>query len=289
MLKCISPLKFLAVTSLATLFSPIALRAAEISFHTSPPTPDSDDPHNFIGASRDGLNVNDSNGLDGPIDDNYTYVANDRPRQGQTFRTPPSTQVYRLQSLWLQIAGYTNNGAMPEPGFNGTETDFSVGGVFTFRIRDPSPTGGLLLTGSYAMTGNEPNNPNPAGRLSTTNGPGTWMKFVFSGSTNLLPDKEYAFDVVSAGAANRLFEWLGTRDDVYAGGSAYNGTQLGLGSSLTERTTNPLVGDRVFMVQMVLVPEPGTAALGVVSALTLLVRRRIARTPWADAVAPSTG
>jgi hypothetical protein len=263
---------------IAAAFVQVAQGELVISFHDTPPTPDGDDQFNFVGGSRDGLNVNDENGLDGPLNDSFTYVANDRPRQGQSFRTPAATQVWRVQSIWLRMAGYTNNGFMPEPGFNGTDTDFSAGGVFLLRVRDLEPFGGHLLIEPYLLTGTEANNPNPVRRSSTTNGPGTWMRLALSsGAVDLAPNHLYSFDVTSTAAENRLFEWLGTSNDTYAGGSAYNGTQLGFGSSPTEQAVNPLQGDRVFMVQMSLIPEPGGAALAALGSLALVFRRRFHR------------
>jgi hypothetical protein len=251
---------------------------AVITFHNEAPTPDFDDVFSFIGASRDGLNVNDQNGLDGPLDDSFTYVANDRPRQGQYFRALPATQVYRLQSIWIRIAGYTDNGSMPETGFNGTDTDFSAGGAFTVRVLDAQTGGsGVMAAQSYILTGTELNNPNPTGRSSTTNGPGTWMKIDPSGSVRFGPDHLYGFDISSTGEDNRLFEWLGTSSDAYAAGSAYNGTQLGFGSSNFETTRNPLTGDRVFMVQMTLIPEPSGLGLAALGSLALMARRRFHR------------
>jgi hypothetical protein len=165
---------------------------------------------------------------------------------------------------------------MPETGFNGTETDFSAGGAITVRVLDAQTGGsGVMLAQSYNLTGTELNNPNPTGRSSTTNGPGTWMRIRFSGGTSFGPGQLYGFDIASTGADNRLFEWLGTSTDAYAAGSAYNGTQLGFGSSNSESTRNPLTGDRVFMVQMTLIPEPSTATLATLATIVpLAVRRR---------------
>lgn len=239
-----------------------------VTFHTSPPTPDADDQYNFIGASRDGLNANDSNGLDGPIDDDFTYVGLDRQPQGQTFLTPPATQVWRIQSIWIQMVGYTDNGTSPEPGYNGTDADLSVGGVFRVRLGTAGPLGAYNFGKSFTLTGSETNNPAPTGKITTANGSGRWMRFdvdTGDGPGGLAPNKLHFFEVSSVGQGNRQFEWLGTKSDVYPNGNAVNGPLA---------TQTDLIGDRVFFVQMTLVPEPGTAAISALGALALPVLRR---------------
>jgi hypothetical protein len=250
-----------------------ASHAQSLTFHTTAPTPGPEDVFNFVGASRDGLNVNDTNGLDGPLNDDFTTVSIDRPRQGQIFRAPnrpPAT--YDVVAIWIKVVGYTNNGAMPETGHTGTHTDFGLNGAFRLRVYDIG-RGGFNAVPSYPLTGTEPNNPAPHGIVSSENGPGTWLRFQLPPHSVILgSNDEFAFDIGSVGPENRRFEWLGTNEDVYPGGSAYNGALPT--ADLGDPTRNPLAGDRVFLIELFAVPEPSGLTLTALCGLALLGTRR---------------
>jgi hypothetical protein len=264
MMRRLSSFSMGPLAALAVVLNSSAVFGASLTFHTEAPIPGPYDVYNFIGASRDGLNVNDDNGLDGPLNDDFTYVANDRPRQGQTFITPGAniTQTFRVDALWLRMVGYTDNGTMPEPGYNGTDEDFSAGGEFTVRVFNPTFPGlSIRDVETYALTGAEPNNPAVNGLVTNDNGAGYWMKFALSTPPRLSEGELFAFDIASTATANRRFEWLGTRENVFggfAGGEAFNGD----GS-----TTHALAGDRVFLVELELVPEPHGFALAALVSL----------------------
>jgi hypothetical protein len=179
-----------------------------------------------------------------------------------------------MKAVWLRLAGYTNNGAMPEPGFDGTETDLSAGGEFWLRVMDPGPPAISIFTiDMYTLTDNEPNNPNNVGRSSTTNGLGIWLKWQFEpGPVQLGGAELHAFDLVGSGPTSGRFELLGTGTDSYAGGAAYNGNQPGAISTPGEQPPVFLNGDRVFMIEFEAVPEPSSLTLVALGCLAL--RRR---------------
>jgi alpha-D-xyloside xylohydrolase len=236
--------------------------AATLAFYTNAPTPGAADVYNFTGATRDGLNVGDVNGLDGPANDAFTYVARDRASQGQTFQTGGSPEGYLLKALWVRQAGYANNGSVgnTESGYNGTWWDFSSGGAFTVRVTDPISVGSgsfALRTETVNLGGSEANNPGvrPNGG-STDNGTGLWLRFGLASPLLLASNRLYGFDLTSTGPLNRYFEWLGTSNEsAFSGGSAYNGSIAG-GSGGPDQALNPLTGDRVFLAEMTTFARP---------------------------------
>src|SRR5689334_1246281 len=83
-----------AVTAI-TLSLAGALPAAEVSFTTDGPKPGRDDISNFKGANTENDNV-------GGGDHDATYVADDRPIQGQTFTTGTNSAGYELRAVTLR-------------------------------------------------------------------------------------------------------------------------------------------------------------------------------------------
>ncbi|MGH8024108.1 MAG: hypothetical protein ACRED1_11030, partial [Limisphaerales bacterium] len=249
------PLAFLAFAA----FCPRVL-ALTLSLGSWWPVPGPCDIYNFAGADMDMNNVyaaGNAPATNGSANDSCTYVANDRPTQGQTFTTGSSPGGYLLTDVWVRHAGYTDNTMDPNtPGSNGTWCQMAAGGALTLRITYPSLAGtpGFVLhSETYATTGNEgwPGSP-----LETLNGDGRWLRFSLSTPVPLAANTIYGFDLTSVTNNNCFFEWLGNRTNVFAGGSAYNGGAAGLPGD----TLNPLVGSRVFLLQLMAQAQPTLAS-----------------------------
>src|ERR1035437_3269581 len=90
---------------------------ATLTFGASAPSATADAISNFVGAAFDADNVGGSgvnaNGSpnNGSANDGTTYVATDRPAQGQTFTTGTNPGGYTLSSITVRMQGYTNNTA----------------------------------------------------------------------------------------------------------------------------------------------------------------------------------
>jgi len=103
-----------ALLAVATL---TASKAATLTFSSSAPTGGNASISNWTGATFDADNVGgsgvNSNGSpnNGSANDGTTYVANNRPAQGQTFTTGSNTGGYQLTAITVRVQGYTNNTA----------------------------------------------------------------------------------------------------------------------------------------------------------------------------------
>ena len=109
----------------ATLFcQPAPTRALTLSLGSAAPAPGASDIYNFAGADMDMNNIfaaGNAPTTNGAANDAYTYVANDRATQGQTFTTGSSPGGYLLSDVWVEHAGYTDNTVDPQTaGSNGT-------------------------------------------------------------------------------------------------------------------------------------------------------------------------
>jgi len=224
--------------AIAILCLTLPVPAATLTISASAPTPRANDIYSFAGAARDGMNVGDGSGFaDGAANDAFTYVAGDRASQGQSFTTGNNNSGYTITAVWLQHAGYTNDTALTWWQMNG-------GVTLTVRVTDPALAGtaGFALdTETYVTTGSE----GWSGIRNSTNGDAKWIRISFSSPLTLAPDKTYGFDVTSS-TTGAFFEWLGTSNNVYAGGNAYNGSTTGV----PDNAMNSLVGDRVFLVEV---------------------------------------
>jgi hypothetical protein len=229
-------LQRLFATTILGLALPV--QSATLTIATSAPTPGTNDIYNFAGAARDGANVSDGSAYaDGAANDAFTYVAGDRADQGQTFITGSNTNGYTITAVWLRHVGYTNNTAL-------TWWQMNSGVSMTVRVTDPTfagTSGFALDTETYTTTGSE----GWSGGYNSTNGSGSWLQFTFSSPITLSPNKTYGFDVASS-STSAFFEWLGTSNNVYPGGGAYNGSTSGT----PDNTMNTLAGDRVFLVAL---------------------------------------
>lgn len=243
------PLRALAVLLLPCLLPP--LPAAQVSFHSAPPTPGPNDIANFVGASRDRDNIGGDGMNDGDANDSSTYISGlDRPHQGQTFATGSNPAGYQVNAVWLRHAGYSTNASS-------TWWCAPAGAALTVRITRPSAAGTFafaLAAEPAAITASDAGAPNAltpvSTRVNTANGTGLWLRFALAAPVTLYPNTKYGFDV-AAHAPDLFFETLGQRsvggdDAPYIGGSAYNGSSTGA----ADNTLNPLDGDRVFLVEL---------------------------------------
>ncbi|HLP77828.1 MAG TPA: hypothetical protein VK327_13025 [Candidatus Paceibacterota bacterium] len=230
------PLLFGAYALTLSALIATSARAASLIITNEPPVPGTYDVYNFAGADNDTLNV--SGGAD-----QQTYVAPDRPTQGQLFTTPASSGGFLVTDIWIRHCGYTNTA----PG-NGTWWNLASGAVYTIRVTDPSKLGqaGFALNSeTYTATGTE--NAGVRWTGGGTVGDDSWLHFTLNTPIHLSGGTQYGIDLTAttAGGGN-YFEWLGTSADNYAGGQSYTGTAGGTPGN--SETMNG--GDRVFFVQL---------------------------------------
>lgn len=231
-----------------------------LTLSSAGPIPGPYDIFSFIGADMDMHNVyaaGNAPATNGAANDAYTYVANDRATQGQTFTTGSSPNGCLLTDIWVRHVGYVDNTADPNtPNSNGTWWEMAGGGGLTLRITNPARAGGpafVLDSETYATTGAEGW---PSSSASSLNGDGRWLHFTLSQPVTLATNTTYGFDLTSVTNNNAFFEWLGACTNFFVGGLAYNGSTAGA----PDDTLNPLVGDRVFLIQLTPLARPELAA-----------------------------
>jgi len=257
--KLIFLVSFIMVLSLSA--SP---QAAVVTFHTTEPTPGPFDIYNLVGASRDANNVGTYD-YDTWLNNETTYIADDRPAQGQTFVAGSSEPVYLLTGVWIRHCGYTDSTSTGTAN-NGTWCAMPDGSEFGIRITDPCNSGTsnfILGSETYTVTRTEPNiSLIPATATGSANGTGTWIHFVLDTPIVVAPNTTYGFDVVSmAGGSNMFFEMLGIKEDApggnpYTAGTAYTSG----GGGVANNTLTVAPGDRVFVVELVGAP-PASASI----------------------------
>ena len=247
------PRAFFLLGSLLALLNPLA-HAATLTFVTSAPTGGAASISNWTGATFDADNVGGSgtnaNGSpnNGAANDGTTYVATNRPAQGQTFTTGSNTGGYTLGAITVRMQGYTNNTAS---GGNIGNYDLNdTGSTFRIRVGRLSGTTFIPLTQETAAAGGTGN----PGQGGTANGPGTYLTFTLKAPIVLSPNTTYAFDL---GTTSDYFEMLGIRDaatggNPYSGGTAYtSGTNGVAAGTITTQT-----GERAFLVDLVTYTPP---------------------------------
>jgi hypothetical protein len=232
---------FWSMLALAGLMTVATANAVTLTFSTLAPLPGTNDIYNFSGTARDGGNVNDGGTYaDGAANDGFTYVAGDRTSQGQIFTTGANAGGYQVKAIWVRHCGYTNNTDLTWYGM-------ATGSQIAIRVTDPSQanTGGFTLnTETYTVLGTEAGKL-PSGAVNSANGTGVWLRFQLDNPVTLQPNTSYGFDLTTV-SGSLFFETFGTSNDVYSGGAAYRGSSNGA----QDDTLNPLVGDRVFLVEM---------------------------------------
>ena len=220
------------------------------------PLPGPYDLYNFAGAGMDMNNVylsGSAPATNGAANDAFTYVANDRTGQGQTFTTGASDGGYLLTDIWVKHAGYTANTI---GNGNGTWWEMASGGGLTLRITKPSQAGTgnfVLRSETYGTTGGEGW---PTSVTSSLNGDGAWLHFTLSMPMLLATNTVYGFDLTSVTNNNCFFEWLGNSTNVFSGGTAYSGSTAGT----PDNALITLVGERVFLLQLAPQSHPQLAA-----------------------------
>jgi hypothetical protein len=206
--------------------------AAQFSFSTSPPVPGPHDIANNTGAAALRDNVNTGNA-------DATYIADDRPIQGQTFTTGNSTSGYQLTAITLRHVTYGTYTAIPDI-------------QYTIRITRPSgSTLSVIATETASVPASAPGNfPSNDG----ANGTGRYITFRFDTPVPLNRNTTYGFDV-AGGTVRHYWETDGffdRRSDAYPGGAAYSSGAGGVGNTaLIARD-----GDRVFLVALSLPGAP---------------------------------
>ena len=197
--------------------------AATVVFSSKQPAPGPDDIANLKGASKEAKNVNEGN-------NDATYIADDRPVQGQTFTTGSKTGGYVLRAITLREVPFDTYALVPD---------------LTYTIRIIQPVEGkltVLSTETATVAADAPGNfPSIGDGNDVGTGSGDFVTFVLEKPVTLKPDTTYGFDV-SGGADRHYWQWDGTDKDVYTGGVAYSILPK---ESMTERT-----GDHVFVVAM---------------------------------------
>lgn len=215
-----------------------------VSSSLSAPVADEDDPSFFASNLNDGDNI-DGTGIESDDNDESTYVAPDRPSQGQTFTTGPNPGGYTIQAFTFQHVLW--------PAFltNGTWYDIQPGDTFKFQfgtvfdtVKTPVHSGVAQYSGS-AITG------------AGTSGSGRYLTFDLSGLglAPLAPNTTYYFEIAPA-SGGPYFELNGSKTGDYTGGRAFRGNS-GTDDGNIASGVNLLTGDRVFHVDLAKVAAPG--------------------------------
>jgi hypothetical protein len=209
--------------------------AAKVSFATKAPACGASDVSNLTGANTESDNVNGG-------DHDATYIADDRPLQGQTFTTGTNAAGYQLRSVTLREVSFDTYALIPDL-------------TYTVRVTQPAEGKFLRLASETAtLASDAPGNlPNLGDGGDMGMGSGKFITFTLDKVVELKPNTTYGFDV-SGGTDRHYWQWDGTDKDVYRGGSAYSVSPRG---KVTERS-----GDHVFVVGMSLrqVAEAGKAS-----------------------------
>jgi len=230
----ITPLLTLAAIG---LFS-VASRGALLSWSSTAPTPDGEDISNFTGTSSDTGNI-----LGG--DDNGTYVAANRPPQGQTFTTGSNVDGYELHAITLQHVGYSPTWWSIDTGWTGYN-----GGRWRIQIGVINGTNfAAIATEEAYMDFSAP--PNGAGVAGTS----YYFTLTLDNPVVLDPNIEYAFVITTTADSNLgdspyiELNGDGTTSANYSGGEAFSLTGTVAGGNVTNIVASR-TGDRVFHLDM---------------------------------------
>jgi hypothetical protein len=233
-------LKAAAICVAAASAHPLTFNST-VTYGSSPPAGGAASISNWSGAAFDAANIGgsgvnaDGGANNGGANDASTYVANNQPRQGQSYTTGSHPNGYDLTAITARMAGYTNNTAS---GASQVAWDLHAhnGPVIVEIGKVDGTTFSTVLKQNFIMGGE-----GSPGAGSSVNGAGTYITFNLPSPVHLEPDTTYAFDFTIGNGSGNYFEWLGIAADPYAGGSAYNRD----GATLT-----PLAGDRVFQLHL---------------------------------------
>lgn len=249
---------YYTLTVLISLYMVTGASAAVITFNPSQPAVGAHDVSSLNGCMTDRDNVGTAT-ADGGGNDATTYIAYDRPAQGQTFMTGSVSPEYLLTAVTVRHVGYS--GSNPGGGSGGnTWYSTPAGGQLTVRVTDPARTGAaefVLNSESCTITGSEDGLFASGGVTNTADGTGTWITLTFDTPVILSGDTLYGFDI--AAGPSTFFETLGIKDTAaggnpYPAGSAYTSGASGAGGNALDAAP----GDRVFIVHLVpAVPDNG--------------------------------
>jgi len=237
-------------------------RAATTSWSASAPTVDGADIANFVGVSADTDNL-----LGG--DDNATYVAANRPAQGQTFTTAGNLLGYNLNAVTLQHVGYDPTWWSVDDGWTGYN-----GGRFLLQI-------GTIAAGVFTPIATEDAYMDASAPANGAGIAGTslFVSLTLGSPVSLAANSTYAFAVTTTADFNPwdgpYFELNGdgTTSDNFLGGEAFSLTGTPGGEDQTGDVVS-LTGDRVFHLDLSVVPEPSAGLLSLVGIGALLGFRR---------------
>lgn len=212
--------------------------AAHATFSPEPPVVDGADIAQLDGAAVDADNLSGG-------DDAATFVAGNRPAQGQTFTTGSNPAGYTLRAVTVRHVPY----------FTGWDVDGIESAGTSIRLRVGKVSGDTFtaLT-SETATLNTPGNP---GHGHTTPGSGHYITFLLKAPLTLAPDTTYGFDLGRASTRDDFFfELDGTgRAEAFAAGSAY-----GTGANgIADQELKQLDGHRVFHLDLAVVDGSGPA------------------------------
>ena len=218
----------------ATAFSLATVtQAAQFSFTAKTPTPGPHDVANLTGANSEINNVNDG-------DNDATYIADDRPIQGQTFTTGTNAAGYQLRSVALREVKHDTYAMIPDL-------------KYTIRITQASgKTLEIIATEMAEVAGAAPGNfPTIGDGGEMGSGSGNFIAFTFDKPITLKPNTTYGFDV-GGGDTRHYWQTDGTSSDTYASGEAYSSGKAGKGGSTRIART----GDHVFVVSLIPSSKP---------------------------------
>jgi hypothetical protein len=218
------------------LFLAGILPAAQVSFSNKAPTAGPVDIANLQGANLELNNVSDG-------DNDATYLADDRPVQGQTFTTGTNAAGYVLRAVALREAKHETYALVPDL-------------KYTVRVTKPAGKSLEILTTETVEVA-----ATTAGNFQTIadgegmgTGSGSFIIFTFAKPVALKPSTIYGFDV-GGGKTRHYWQTDGIGSNTYAGGEAYSSGSLGAGSD----TRTARSGDHVFVVTLAPASEAGTA------------------------------
>lgn len=218
--------RILAVTATAfSLAGPVP--AAQVSFSAKAPTPGPNDIANLAAANTPIHNVSDG-------DHDATYIADDRPVQGQTFTTGTNSSGYQLRAVTFREVKHETYALVPDL-------------KYTIRITQPSGTSLEIIASETAEAGGTAsgNIPSIGDGGEMGNGSGAFVTFTFDKPVTLKPNTFCGFDV-GGGSARHYWQTDGTVSNAYAGGEAYSSGAAGAGSN----TRAVRSGDRVFVAAL---------------------------------------
>ena len=204
-----------------------AVHAGQVSFSTKTPTLGPNDIANLTGANDHTDNVSEG-------DHNATYIADDRPIQGQTFTTGTNSAGYQLRAVTLREVKHDTYALVPDL-------------KYTVRITKPSSNAlEVLATETAEAAAQIPGNiTSIADGAEMGSGSGRFVTFALEKPVMLKPNTIYGFDL-GGGTERHYWQTDGTASNVYPGGEAYSSGQAGVGS-LTRTSRR---GDRVFVVAL---------------------------------------